>query len=149
MPRPIDASRPRPSPAASHPASAYVYADSDHLDRALAGDPDLYVYGRYGNPTVAAFENAIVELECHDMPERAGEYFALATASGMAAVSLAAAACGVEAGATVAAAQDCYGATYSLVDQLWPRYGVRGVFVDADRPSTRLSARWWKNGRSR
>ena len=42
-----------------------------------------------------------------------------------------AAACGVEAGATVAAAQDCYGATYSLVAQLWPRYGDRGVFVDA------------------
>ncbi len=113
------------------PSIGYAYEDSDHLDRALGGDPELYVYGRYGNPTVAAFERAMVELECHDMPERADEHFALATGSGMAAVNLAAAACGVEAGATVAAAQDCYGATYSLVDQLWPQYGVRGVFVDA------------------
>ncbi len=113
------------------PSIGYAYADSDDLDRALGGDPELYVYGRYGNPTVAAFERAIVELECHDMPQRADGYFALATASGMAALNLAAAGCGVAAGATVAAAQDCYGATYSLVDKLWPQYGVRGVFVDA------------------
>ena len=113
------------------PSIGYVYADSAHLDSALGGDPDLYVYGRYGNPTVAAFEDAIVELECHDMPERAGDHFALATGSGMAAIHLAMAACGARAGATVAAAQDCYGATYALVDSLWPQYGVKGLFVDA------------------
>ena len=113
------------------PSIGYVYEESADLDSALGGDPDLYVYGRYGNPTVAAFERAMVELECHDTPERADEHFALATGSGMAAVNLAAAACGVEAGATVAAARDCYGATYSLVDRLWPQYGVKGVFVDA------------------
>ncbi len=113
------------------PSIGYIYDDSAHLDDALGGDPNLYVYGRYGNPTVAAFEKAMVELECHDMPERAAECFALATSSGMAAIHLAMAACGVRAGATVAAAQDCYGATYSLVDGLWPQYGVKGVFVDA------------------
>lgn len=116
------------------PSIGYVYEDSAHLDSALGGDPDLFVYGRYGNPTVAAFEKAIVALECHDTPERAGEHFALATGSGMAAVNLALAACGLRAGATVAAAQDCYGATYSLVDGLWPQYGVKGVFVDATDP---------------
>ena len=70
-------------------------------------------------------------------------------ASGMAAVSLAAAACGVEAGATVAAAQDCYGATYSLVDQLWPQIRREEASLSMRPTSTRLSARWWKNGRSR
>ena len=113
------------------PSIGYVYDDTAHLDSALGGDPDLYVYGRYGNPTVAAFENAIVELECHDMPDRAADHFALATGSGMAAIHLAMSACGLRAGATVAAAQDCYGATYSLVDNLWPQYGVKGLFVDA------------------
>ena len=113
------------------PSIGYVYADTAHLDSALGGDPDLYVYGRYGNPTVAAFENAIVELECHDIPDQAGDHFALATGSGMAAIHLAMSACGLRAGATVAAAQDCYGATYSLVDSLWPQYGVKGLFVDA------------------
>ena len=113
------------------PSIGYVYADSAHLDSALGGDPDLFVYGRYGNPTVAAFEDAMVALECHDMPARAGDHFALATGSGMAAIHLAMAACGARAGATVAAARDCYGATYALVDSLWPRYGVKGLFVDA------------------
>ena len=113
------------------PSIGYVYEDTAHLDSALGGDPDLYVYGRYGNPTVAAFESAIVELECHDMPERAGAHFALATGSGMAAIHLAMSACGVQSGATVAASQECYGATDSLVDSLWPQYGVKGLFVDA------------------
>ncbi|MXZ20541.1 MAG: PLP-dependent transferase, partial [Caldilineaceae bacterium SB0665_bin_25] len=113
------------------PSIGYVYDDTAHLDSALGGDPDLYVYGRYGNPTVAAFQDAVVALECHDMPERAGDHFALATGSGMAAIHLAMAACGIRSGATVAAAQDCYGATYSLVDSLWPQYGVKGLFVDA------------------
>ena len=113
------------------PSIGYVYEDTDHLDSALGGDPDLYVYGRYGNPTVSDFEKAIVELECHDMPDRAGDHFALATGSGMSAIHLAMSACGVQSGATVAASQDCYGATYSLVDSLWPQYGVKGLFVDA------------------
>ncbi|MYC20708.1 MAG: PLP-dependent transferase, partial [Caldilineaceae bacterium SB0662_bin_25] len=113
------------------PSIGYVYDDTAHLDSALGGDPDLYVYGRYGNPTVAAFEDAVVELECHDMPEQAAGHFALATGSGMAAIHLAMSACGLQSGATVAAAQDCYGATYSLVDSLWPQYGVQGLFVDA------------------
>ena len=122
---------PAPVVGGIDPSIGHTYDDTAHLDRALGGDPDLYVYGRYGNPTVAAFERAMVELECHDMPERADGYFALATGSGMAAIHLAMAACGARAGVTVAAAQDCYGATYSLVDGLWPQYGVRGVFVDA------------------
>ena len=113
------------------PSIGYVYDDTAHLDSALGGDPDLYVYGRYGNPTVAAFEDAVVELECHDMPDQAAGHFALATGSGMAAIHLAMSACGLHSGATVAAAQDCYGATYSLVDSLWPQYGVKGLFVDA------------------
>lgn len=128
---PAPSATPAPVVSGINPSIGYVYEDSTHLDSALGGDPDLYVYGRYGNPTVAAFENAIVDLECHDMPAQAADHFALATASGMAAIHLAMAACGVQAGVTVAAAQDCYGATYSLVDSLWPLYGAKGLFVDA------------------
>lgn len=121
----------RPVVGGIDPSIGYTYDDTAYLDAALGGDPNLYVYGRYGNPTVAAFEKAMVSLECHDMPERVNEHFALATSSGMAAIHLAMAACGLQAGTTVAAAQDCYGATYALVDGLWPQYGVKGVFVDA------------------
>ena len=127
------------------PSIGYVYDDTAHLDSALGGDPDLYVYGRYGNPTVSDFEKAIVDLECHDMPDRAGEHFALATGSGMSAIHLAMAACGVQAGATVAAAQDCYGATYSLVDSLWPQYGVKAS--SSMPPTSMLSPKCWPRTR--
>lgn len=120
------------APVASpiHPSVSYVYPDAQDLDAALGGDPHRYVYHRYGNPTVAAFEEAMVQLECHDVPDRADEYVAFATSSGMAAIQLAMMAAGAEAGVTIAAARDCYGATYSLVSTLWPGFGVRGVFVD-------------------
>lgn len=113
-----------------HTSVSHIYEDTVDLDAALGGDPDLYVYHRYGNPTVTAFERAMVELECHDLPEQADDYVAFATGSGMAAIQLAMMAAGAEAGATIAAAQDCYGATYSLINSLWPSLGARGVFVD-------------------
>jgi cystathionine beta-lyase/cystathionine gamma-synthase len=113
-----------------HTSVSHVYQDTNHLDAALGGDPDLFVYHRYGNPTVAAFERAMVELECHDMPEQVDDYVAFATGSGMAAIQLAMMAAGAGAGATIAAGQDCYGATYSLINSLWPSLGARGLFVD-------------------
>jgi cystathionine gamma-synthase/methionine-gamma-lyase len=113
-----------------HTSVSHIYDDTNQLDAALGGDPDLYVYHRYGNPTVAAFERAMVELECHDIPEQVEDYVAFATGSGMAAIQLAMMAAGAEAGATIAAGQDCYGATYSLINSLWPSLGARGLFVD-------------------
>lgn len=112
------------------PSVSYVYEEAADLDAALGGEPARFVYHRYGNPTVAAFESAIVDLECHDAPEQAGDHIAFATGSGMAAIHLAMLAAGAGAGATIAAGQDCYGATYSLVNNLWPTLGARGVFVD-------------------
>ncbi len=113
-----------------HASVSYVYQDSQDLDAALGGESGRFVYHRYGNPTVAAFEEAMVELECHDMPDQAHDYAAFATGSGMAAIQLAMMAAGAAAGATIAAAQDCYGATYSLISSLWPTLGARGLFVD-------------------
>jgi cystathionine beta-lyase/cystathionine gamma-synthase len=114
-----------------HASVSYIYEESQDLDAALGGDPERFVYHRYGNPTVAAFEEAVVQLECHELPEGADAYAAFATGSGMAAIQLALMAAGAEAGATIAAAQDCYGATYSLVNTLWPTFGARALFVDS------------------
>ncbi|MBX2998331.1 MAG: PLP-dependent transferase [Caldilineaceae bacterium] len=113
-----------------HTSVSHVYDDTNHLDAALGGDPELFVYHRYGNPTVAAFERAMVELECHDIPAQVDDHVAFATGSGMAAIQLAMMAAGAGAGATIAAGQDCYGATYSLINSLWPNLGARGLFVD-------------------
>jgi cystathionine gamma-synthase/methionine-gamma-lyase len=112
------------------PSVSYTYPRSEDLDAALAGDPSRFVYHRYGNPTVTAFEQAMIALECHDMPERAGEYAAFATSSGMSAIHLAMLAGGACAGNAVAVAQDCYGATYAMAANLLPSMGVTPHFVD-------------------
>jgi cystathionine gamma-synthase/methionine-gamma-lyase len=114
-----------------HPSVSYIYDDLEELDAALGGAPDHYVYHRYGNPTVHAFERAVAGLETFGMTaEAATGVAAFAASSGMAAIHLTLLALGVGEGATVAAAQDCYGATHAIVEKLLPTMGVRGLFVD-------------------
>jgi cystathionine beta-lyase/cystathionine gamma-synthase len=105
-----------------HPSVTYCYDRMDDLDGVFAGTRPGYVYTRYGNPTVTALEEAVASLE-------EGEQ-ALAFASGMAAIHAALLATGVRAGAAVVAAQDLYGATYALLDQLLRSQGVTVRFVD-------------------
>jgi len=94
----------------------------EDLDGVFAGTRQGYVYARYGNPTVAALEEAVAALE-------EGET-GLAVASGMAAIHAALLATGARAGSAVVAAQDIYGATYALLDQLMRSQGVTVHFVD-------------------
>jgi cystathionine beta-lyase/cystathionine gamma-synthase len=101
---------------------AYHYDDMTTLDAVFAGEADGYVYARYGNPTVTAFEQALAALE--------GAPAAVAFASGMAALHAALLASGVRAGASVVCATDIYGATYALVARLFAELGVSSVFVD-------------------
>jgi cystathionine gamma-synthase/methionine-gamma-lyase len=103
-------------------AVSYAYEDMDDLDAIFAGTREGYVYSRYGNPTVRAFEQAVAALE--------GAEDAIACASGMAAVHLALMAAGCGAGTAVVAAQDVYGATYALLARFLPTLGVQTRFVD-------------------
>jgi cystathionine beta-lyase/cystathionine gamma-synthase len=93
------------------------------MDAVFAGEEHGYVYRRYGNPTVEVFEQAVATLE--------GGETAFATASGMAAVYAALLAAGVRSGSHIVAAQDCYGATYSLLATLMNEQGAAVTFVDA------------------
>jgi len=103
-------------------AVTYVYPDMETLDHVF-DDPNAgYVYSRYGNPTCAAFEEAVASLE--------GGEAAMSFASGMAAIHAALLAAGVRAGATIVAAQDVYGATYALLSRLLVSLGVDVVFAD-------------------
>ncbi|MDY7076629.1 MAG: PLP-dependent aspartate aminotransferase family protein [Chloroflexota bacterium] len=105
-----------------HPSVTYQYERMEDLDGVFAGTRQGYVYHRYGNPTVTALEEAVAALE-------EGET-ALAFASGMAAIHAALLATGARAGSAVVAAQDIYGATYALLDQLMRSQGVTVRFVD-------------------
>jgi cystathionine beta-lyase/cystathionine gamma-synthase len=101
---------------------AYTYESMQDLDAVFARERPGYVYARYGNPTVTALEKAVAALE--------GGEEAMVLASGMAAIHAALLAAKVEAGATVVAAQDIYGATYALLSSLFSTLGVRTRFVD-------------------
>jgi len=107
-----------------HQSVTYYYPSMEALDEVFAGDRKGYVYGRYGNPTVAAFEDAVAALEDGEA--------ALAFASGMAAIHATLLAVGARSGSTVIAAQDLYGATYSLLTGLMHSQGVTIRFVDAN-----------------
>lgn len=104
-------------------AVGYLEPSAAAMEAVFAGEEHGYVYRRYESPTVDAFERAVATLE--------GGEAAFATASGMAAVHAALLAAGVRSGSAVIAAQDCYGATYSLLSTLMAEQGVAVTFVDA------------------
>ena len=104
------------------PTVGFLYESVDDLDAIFGSSREGYVYQRYGNPTVRAFETAVAELE-------RGEA-AFAYASGMAGIHAALLAAGVRAGTGVLAALDLYGATYSLVKNLLTQLGATVKMVD-------------------
>jgi cystathionine gamma-synthase/methionine-gamma-lyase len=116
-------------------ASATFTYDSMHeMDQVFGGEKTGYVYTRYGNPTTAALEEAMRDVE-------AGAT-ACAYATGMAAVHAALLACDLKAGSTVLASQDLYGATINLLNTILVNFGVKTVNVDyGDLATVREKAR--------
>jgi len=105
-----------------HPSVGYVYDSMDDMDAIFGGQRQGYVYPRYGSPTVTALEVAVAELE--------GGEAAHAFTSGMAAIHAALLAAGLQAGTSAVAATDLYGATYAMLNQLFPKLGAPARFVD-------------------
>lgn len=101
--------------------SSFVYEDIEQMDAALGGDEGVFVYGRYGNPTLEAMETAVAALEETEA--------ALAVSSGMAAINLPLLAC-AQKGGRVLASRDVYGATVKLLDQIFRNLGTETTFVD-------------------
>jgi cystathionine beta-lyase/cystathionine gamma-synthase len=100
--------------------SVFVVPEVDDLRRYAKGNSDIYLYSRYGNPTVTAVEEKITALE--------GAEAALATSSGMAAEMVAVlAAC--QAGDEIVSMLDVYGGTVKLFEQVLPRCGIKVRFV--------------------
>ena len=101
--------------------SSFHYDTTERLEAALANEVPGFVYSRYGNPTTRAFESAVARLE--------GTDDAIALSSGMAAI-YAALAHVAEAGHTILASQDIYGASFSVLRDHFRKLGVNPVFVD-------------------
>ncbi len=116
----------------------FVYPSAEAAEARFTGEDPGFVYARYGNPTVAMFEDRIAALE--------GAEAAFATASGMAAVN-AAIMCQLRAGDHVVSARALFGSCLWIVETLLPRFGVEVTLVDgcdlaqwraAMRPETRV-----------
>ena len=119
----------RSVPPCGKPVSTPIYATSTftydsmaEIDQVFAGEKRGYIYTRYGNPTVAALQDAIRTLE-------AGAT-ACAYSTGMAALHAALFACELKPGATVLASQDLYGATTNLLFNVFGSFGIKTVTAD-------------------
>ena len=116
-----------PTATPIYTSATYLHADLSALDTALESGSG-YVYTRYGNPTVAALEEAMTVVE-----RGAG---ATAFASGMAALYAALLAAGTPRGATapapraILAARDMYGATTLLLQEFFAARGTRIATCD-------------------
>lgn len=100
----------------------FVYDSAEHAEqRFIESGPDEFIYARYGNPTVAMFEERIAALE--------GAEDAFATASGMAAVSGALTSM-LKAGDHVVSARALFGSCLYVLEEILTRFGVEVTFVD-------------------
>ena len=102
--------------------STFTYGSMQEIDRVFSGEQPGYVYTRHGNPTLAALEHAMLDVE-----EGAA---ACVYASGMAALHAALLACDLKAGSTVLSSQDVYGATTNLLLTVFSSFGVKTVTAD-------------------
>jgi len=103
-------------------AVSYFYQSAAKLDAVMGHEEEGFSYSRYGNPTSAALEELITELE--------GGAGALACASGMTAVQTALIAALTDRPKKILAATALYGATINLLTKILEPLGVTIDFVD-------------------
>ena len=99
----------------------YVYDNSAQAEARFKGEDPGYQYSRFANPTVTMFERRIAEFE--------GAEAARATATGMAAVTLAMMG-QVKAGDHIVASKAIFGSCLYVMEDYLPRYGVTSTIVD-------------------
>ncbi len=110
---------------ALHASSAFESVDADSAAMMAASTTADRFYSRYGNPTIAAFESAMAEME--------GAEAARAFASGMGAV--AAVVLGIcSSGDHIVTQRQLYAGSQLLFTSVCPRFGIDVTFVDATDP---------------
>jgi cystathionine beta-lyase/cystathionine gamma-synthase len=103
-------------------AASYSYESMDQLDRVFAMEEPGPSYARYDNPTRTAVEELVCELE--------GGAGAIACASGMSAIHLGLLAALADRPKRVVAGNILYGATTSMLMNMFGALGVETDFVD-------------------
>ncbi len=103
--------------------STYRFEDSRDAIRYARGDPDVYVYTRYHNPTVAEAEERLALIMNSER--------ALLFSSGMAAITSAILAV-ARSGDHIISTPALYGGTYRFFRDILPRLGISVSYVDPD-----------------
>lgn len=99
----------------------FVYDTAEQCEARFKNEDPGFIYSRFSNPTVAMFEQRMVELE--------GAQAARATATGMAAVTTAILA-PLKAGDHVVAPKAMFGSCRFVIEDLLPRYGIESTLID-------------------
>ena len=103
-------------------AASFLYESTAQLDRVLGREEPGYCYARYDNPTSAALEELITDLE--------GGAGSLACSSGMMAIQVALQAALLDRRKSILAANALYGATVSMLNKIFEPFGVEVNYVD-------------------
>jgi O-acetylhomoserine/O-acetylserine sulfhydrylase-like pyridoxal-dependent enzyme len=106
--------------------STFVFDDAERYAHTLRQPREGYVYTRYENPTTAALEATVANLE--------GAAEGMAAASGMGAIATVLLSV-AGSGDHVVAQRDLYGGSYSLLAHTAPRFGIEVSFVDGADPA--------------
>lgn len=118
--------------------SSFVFESAAQAAARFANEEPGFVYSRFSNPTVAAFQERLAALE--------GAEACVATASGMAAI-LSCVMGLMKGGDHIVSSSSIFGATVQLFGTVLAKFGLETTFVDgadaaawqrAIRPSTRL-----------
>jgi O-succinylhomoserine sulfhydrylase len=118
--------------------SSFTYDTAAEAAALFLGESDGFIYSRFSNPTIEAFQQRLAALE--------GAERAVATASGMAAIQ-ATMLTFLKAGDHIVASQSLFGSTISLFNNILAKFGVEVSYVDgadlnawraAVKPNTKL-----------
>ncbi len=107
--------------------STYRFRNSQDAIRYAGGDPDVYVYTRYHNPTVRQAEERLALIM--------GAEKALLLSSGMAAISSSLLAL-ARSGDNVISSPSLYGGTYRFFRDILPRHRIGVRYLRPDRPES-------------
>lgn len=110
-------------------STTYFYGSTQAMADLFDLKAEGYFYSRLANPTVAAFENKVAELE--------GGVAAIGCASGMSATTLMAfTLCG--AGDNIVSSSAIYGGSFNLFAVTLPKLGIETRFFDPDAPAEEI-----------
>lgn len=113
-------------------SSTYEFDSAEQAAAIFRGEEKGYIYGRWGNPTIAEAEERIAMLEAYGLKDANGAQLklkAILHASGMASITTAFMG-NVKAGEKILTHQSLYGGTHEILEKILPDMGITTVIVD-------------------